>query len=103
MNPDSTHLSMWIRIWIEKYATGSELKSSCERGYSSSTPHEHMASDVITTTGIYGDKQVSMMMVTTAGIYGDGNQKAGIYGDGNHSRYISMVMVTIADVALQLW
>ena len=22
MNPDSTHLSRWIQIWIEKYATG---------------------------------------------------------------------------------
>ena len=21
MNPDSTHLKMWIRIWIEKYAS----------------------------------------------------------------------------------
>ena len=35
MNPDSTHLARWIRIWIEKYTTGSELKSSCERGLSS--------------------------------------------------------------------
>ena len=34
MNPGSTHLARWIRIWIEKYTTGSELKSSCERGYS---------------------------------------------------------------------
>ena len=32
MNPDSTHLERWIRIWIEKYATGSELKSSREWG-----------------------------------------------------------------------
>ena len=32
MNTDSTHLEWWIQIWIEKYATGSELKSSCERG-----------------------------------------------------------------------
>ena len=32
MNPDLTHLERWIRIWIEKYATGSELKSSCEGG-----------------------------------------------------------------------
>ena len=28
MNPGSTHLDRWIQIWIEKYATGSELKSS---------------------------------------------------------------------------
>ena len=35
MNPDSTHLERWIQIWIEKYATGSELKSSCERGLDS--------------------------------------------------------------------
>ena len=28
--PDSTHLERWI----EKYATGSDLKSSCDRGYS---------------------------------------------------------------------
>ena len=34
MNP-STHLLRWIRIWIEKCATGSELKSSCERGFQS--------------------------------------------------------------------
>ena len=35
MNPDSTHFLRWIRIWIEKCATGSELKSSCERGFQS--------------------------------------------------------------------
>ena len=48
MNPDSTHLERWIRIWIEKYATGSELKSSCENGAyilwgdgKFSVPHSH--------------------------------------------------------------
>ena len=28
MNLDSTQVERWILIWIEKYATGSELKSS---------------------------------------------------------------------------
>ena len=32
MNTDSTHLSRWILIRIERYATGSEFKSSCEGG-----------------------------------------------------------------------
>ena len=39
IDPDSTHLERWIQIWIEKYANGSELKSSCERGY---THHSHI-------------------------------------------------------------
>ena len=43
MNPDSTHLERWIRIWIEKYATGSKLKSSCEQGscFHPSSPLSH--------------------------------------------------------------